>query len=223
MKDKQPFNKNTLLIVGVIIIVAIVLFFALRGTNTNEFNSVQPTSQNSENINHPDTKKTVSLRRGEGYSRDNPAPINKSLITEYQQAGEPRIKAEITLLQALRGQEALDKIQGINPYDSPDEGQEYVLLKIKYRLLEVSEGDKGTVSQYYFNIVSEGGAFYDSDITDAGALLDPEPRLHRDMFSGATHEGWVSYDVNIGDNKPLLLFEPAGLSDDSDRLWFKLY
>ncbi len=36
MKDKQPFNKNILLIVGAIIVAVIVLFFVFKGTNTND-------------------------------------------------------------------------------------------------------------------------------------------------------------------------------------------
>lgn len=41
MKNQNWFSKNPLLIIGIIVVVAIVLFFVLRGTNTNESNTSQ--------------------------------------------------------------------------------------------------------------------------------------------------------------------------------------
>jgi len=96
--------------------------------------------------------------------------------------------------------------------DPPLEGYEYVLVKIKFKIISAPTPD--TIYWVYdrqFDAVSNDGLVY----IDA-SIVDPEPSLDRDIRENQYAEGWAVYQVYETDDKPILVFEDGGA-------WFKLY
>jgi hypothetical protein len=51
--------------------------------------------------------------------------------------------------------------------------------------------------------------------------VDPDPSIDADLYPGASHEGWMSFQVAVDDSESLMTF--GRKYDGTGGLWFKLY
>lgn len=125
------------------------------------------------------------------------------------------VSAQITIKEVIRGTKALSMISdtwGSYDFLKPDEGYEYVAVKIKFKLVSAPTPDviyEARSSE--FDAVSSDGLVY----VDA-FVGSPEPMYMRDIRVNTYTEGWAIYEVYETDDNTLLIFEDGGV-------WFKLY
>jgi len=147
-----------------------------------------------------------------GFARKNPAPIGTTLYTEFGLF--EKHKARITLLEVVRGEEALNRVREASnwPWLKPNEGYEYILAKIRVEYVGGPKPDEPyDFYAWDFAAVSEGGLEYEMCF-----VTDPTPELGSPtLYPGSSHEGWKTLEVAVADEHPLLSFK--------DQIWFKLY
>ena len=185
-----------------------------RGETIGECNVECITSSDcSENKECKDYK-CITKETPLGHSRSKPAPKNTELTTEVEDWMD-NFKAKITLTDFKRGNVAWGMIKEANMFnDEPSEGEEYILAKIKFELLETKDGESYDIETYKFEAVSGSGKVHDSPY-----IVEPEPRLEKELYPGASHEGWLAVRVDKDDAKPLLSFNRG----NKGELWFRLY
>jgi hypothetical protein len=133
-------------------------------------------------------------------TRSNPLPFGET-ITVKENIYDDSYNAydssiEITLLESIRGNEAWAIIEKENMYNEPAaDGFEYVLIKVKGFLRE-SETDDDSLyfSNMNFNFVSNEGEVYEW----VSAVVPNE--LSKELYNGATGEGFIANQVKIGDD-----------------------
>jgi len=149
-----------------------------------------------------------------GHSRSNPASKGTALTTEVKNWFE-EFKATITLTDFKRGSTAWSMIKEANMFnDEPSEGKEYILAKVKFKLLENKNEEAYRLTEYDFKAVSKNGLVY-----GLHSVVEPEPQLSAELYPGASYEGWVAFEVDKSDNNPLISFKRG----EEGELWFKLY
>ncbi len=195
MKDKpQNWVKKNIIWVVVIAVIVIILAMILFKGNSGSQNQILG-SQSS--------------------SLTNPVSIDKSLETTL--GITQLVTAEYTVLEVIRGETAWNKIKTANKFnDASEEGKEYILVKMRFHLIETSDGKGYQIPHTIFSVFSKDGVAY-----DYSSVIEPEPRLlSKELYSGATHEGWIAFKVSKEDTEPILRVSYPGVTEE---LWFKLY
>ena len=101
--------------------------------------------------------------------------------------------------------------------DSPDEGFEYILAKVRFDYLDGSADKQFHLNTGVdFTAVSSEGKDYKLQL-----VVEPEPRLNADLYPGASHEGWVAFQVTKDDTNPLMTFGRDYRG--SGGVWWKLF
>lgn len=244
--EKHKAIGIILIIIGAIVLTSIIIVAImpkensrnLQNSNANDLNPNQqntttpqqtPPSQDSgylectsntdcsSNEECKDNKcvkiiKTIVL----GHSRSKPAPINTPLSIHFGYEWGQQVDAEITLLNIKRGESAWSAIKEANMFnDEPEEGKEYLLAKFRFKLVKTSDDKSYSLSGYSFDTVSGQGLVYEKLFAVA-----PEPSLDKEIYPGASHEGWVVFKIDKSDATPLISFNREGGGDD--ELWFNL-
>lgn len=121
--------------------------------------------------------------------------------------------AQITIKEVIRGTVAWSMILDANMFnDPPLEGYEYVLVKIKFKLISAPTPDTEYRTRGgLFDAVSNDGQVYEGYST-----VVPDPEFYQNIRENLYSEGWAAYQVYETDDKPVLLFADGGV-------WFKLY
>jgi hypothetical protein len=160
---------------------------------------------------------------GPGYSRGNPVGTSTSLSIWVGPTGsassyENDYDVRITLLQIIRGNAAWQLIQNANMFnDPPETGFEYILAKVRFEYLTGPTADTAyDVSPIWFDAVSSDGKEY-----DWVSVVEPDPSIRTNLYPGASHEGWVVFQVAQSDAKPVMTFGRS--YDGTGGVWFKLY
>lgn len=155
------------------------------------------------------TEKPVEI----GHAKSKPASANTALSTHFEFLSQ-EVDAEITLLGAKRGEEAWEMIEEANMFnDEPSSGKEYLLTKIRFKLLATSDDKAYDINSFQFESVSGTGKVYEDTW-----IVEPEPSLSADLYPGAEHEGWITFEIDEHDSNPLIVFE----RDDEGELWFSI-
>ncbi len=133
-----------------------------------------------------------------GIEEDNPAKAGESAITD---------EWEISIVEARRGQAALDLVMQMNPDNQPpEEGMEYVVFKVRAR--RIGGEHVALINHFDFKMVVPGMGRSGSDwMEDPTFKLDPAgatPHLSAYLFPGGTTEGWAVKQVPSG-HTPLLV------------------
>lgn len=162
-------------------------------------------------------------------SHDTAIAVGKAVVTQIncgdRAGGGESYNATITLLEFVRGPEALKRLQEAgesNP--APNADHEYVLARISFVMKpRGAPGDKtfDLASPLQFSAFSEDfGTEY-----PAPSVALPEPELKRRVAANEPAEGWIAFEVKQGDNKPLMLFDPSSGSAWSrgKAHFFRLY
>jgi len=165
-------------------------------------------------ITNEEIKETPTLL---GFSRQKPASIGTPIIVEINNLFDD-VKVKITLLDIVRGIEAWNIIKEANMFNDPAKtNYEYILTKVKFKNLESQKKDSAySLSTYSFTAVSSDGKDYDKDYA-----LGPEPRLNANLYEGASHTGWVVFQIAKDDTQPLMTFNRD--YNGTGGVWFKLY
>lgn len=150
----------------------------------------------------------------QGYSRTTPATIDTPVEIEVDDYTE-QFKAKITLRNITRGDIANKVIERDDIFNNKAlEGKEYVLIKIRFELLKTKNDNSYTINEYYFDIVSNSGNVYDS----RSMTVAPKPELDKELYPGASNEGWIAFRIDKTDTKPLLRYKHG-----NNAIWFQLY
>lgn len=151
------------------------------------------------------------------YSRNNPAPLNT--VQTYTQENEYLLNdysAAIRVMEAIRGDAAWEKIKEANMFNSePEEGYEYVLVKVAFSVLSVEDDAAHNVNTYYFKTFSSNN----EEMPGCYAVA-PEPNLTGQLYAGGNTEGWVALQVKKDDPAPKLAYGQS--YDGKDYIWFSL-
>ena len=131
----------------------------------------------------------------------------------------------ITLLQTVRGQQAMQMLKAADPANKPPkDGFEYMLARVRFQLQGRAVSDIGTfgLGESPFQWVA-----YSADFDQYGntAVTPPKPALKGEIRSGGTKEGWVAFAVQKSEKQPIMTFDPSsgGATGRGNILFFKLY
>jgi len=131
----------------------------------------------------------------------------------------------ITVLETVRGKEALDRLKAANAdTPMPPEGLEYVLARVKFEFKGryVSDNIPFDLGKDPLQWVALA-----SDLTEypKASLTAPKPALAGRIKPGESMEGWVAFEVRSKDPKPIMVFDPdtGGATGRGRTLFFKLY
>ena len=131
----------------------------------------------------------------------------------------------ITLLQTVRGKQAMQMLQQADPDSKPPKaGFEYVLARVRFQLQGRAVSDIGAfvLGDSPFQWVAYSADF---DQYDNVAVTPPEPALRGPVKSGETKEGWLAFAVEQKEKQPIMTFDPSsgGATGRGNILFFKLY
>ena len=131
----------------------------------------------------------------------------------------------ITVLETVRGKEALDRLKSASPGNAvPPAGFEYVLARIKFDFKgrAVSDTIPFDIGKDPLQWVALA-----SDLTEYPkiSVTAPNPALATTVKPGQSAEGWVAFAVDQKDSKPVMVFDPdtGGATGRGRTLFFKLY
>lgn len=210
-----------------ILILILLLFSLCSCSNTNKDNGTNknlnnnnldtnnsPSTDNNSNINNsvPNTTDSSQQTTNQVGTRTNPLPFNTTVLFNGNDTLFDKYQAELTLLNVVRGPDALAMVLDANEFNSePAEGKEYLLAKFKIRALSSDNDAMIDINNASFSLVSENGNVYDSFIT----VSNIKPSL-REMYAGATQEGYACFEVNTDDKNPSIVF----LERNNNGIWF---
>jgi hypothetical protein len=160
---------------------------------------------------------TPSATPAPGFARANPADVGTGLFIKVDDLFKV-LEARITLFEVIRGEEAWTRIKETNRFSSPPKaGFEYIIAKLRFEYLKGKGPDtKYDLNPFEFTAVSSDGKEYELQF-----VVGPKPELSASLYPGASHEGWVSFQVAQHDTRPLMTFG----RDYQGRggVWWKLY
>lgn len=156
----------------------------------------------------PSLKNIMSTESGK--SKDTPAKLGENLVGQDW---------EVSVLEVLRGEEALARIMQANQFNSePEAGKEYVAVRLRVRSLASSNPDElALVNGALLKITGEKGVIYEKPFAVA-----PDPKLDATLFPGASIEGWDVLEVAEGEAGLVLIFEPLFSLSNADRFFIAL-
>jgi hypothetical protein len=131
----------------------------------------------------------------------------------------------ITVLETVRGKEAMDRLKAANPDTKvPPEGFEYALARVKFEFKGRYVSD--TIPFDLGNDPLQWVALA-ADLTEYPkvSVSAPKPALVGRIKPGDSLEGWVAFAVKQRDSKPVMVFDPdtGGATGRGRTLFFKLY
>ncbi len=138
-----------------------------------------------------------------GASRQNPAPIGRTVNVNGFSIGGGTTLHEMTVLEVLRGDAAMAKLQEYSSFVIPPApGEDYLVLKMKVKYVQGPEDETVRVSWVYFDLFSSQGFTY----TPAFSVTPPDPLLAFDFLPGSTMDAWLVYALRADDARPLLAY-----------------
>jgi hypothetical protein len=132
----------------------------------------------------------------------------------------------ITVLEAVRGKEALDRLKAASADNkAPAAGFEYVLTRIKFEIKGRAVSDKLSFDLGKAPLMWVALTGKDLTEYDRVSPTVPNPALVGMVKPGTSSEGWVAFAVDQKDAKPVMVFDPdtGGATGRGRTLFFKLY
>ena len=150
-----------------------------------------------------------------GLSRSNPVPVGESSRVTSRSYYNEGNAFEISIREITRGHRALQRLLDVYRWnDAPDAGHEWILFKVRVHYLLNQEGAADDFDEEIV-VFSSDGALYDEE-----SAVEPEPDLaDLALLPGATREGWLAWQVAVGDAHPIMLF---GSRNYEGGRWFSL-
>jgi hypothetical protein len=160
-------------------------------------------------------------------SSTNPAAINSRVrsMIELGSVYTNIYDIAITVLETVRGKEAMDRLKAANPDTKmPPEGFDYALARVKFEFKGRYVSD--TIPFDLGNDPLQWVALA-SDLTEYPkvSVSAPKPALAGRIKPGDSMEGWVAFAVKQKDSKPVMVFDPdtGGATGRGRTLFFKMY
>jgi len=160
-------------------------------------------------------------------SSTNPAAINSRVrsMIELGSVYTNIYDIAITVLETVRGKEAMDRLKAANPdIKAPAEGFEYALARVRFEFKGRYVSD--TIPFDLGNDPLQWVALA-ADLTEypKASVSAPKPALVGRIKPGDSMEGWVAFAVKQRDSKPVTVFDPdtGGATGRGRTLFFKLY
>ena len=167
-----------------------------------------------------------------GSSVNRPAPLGFTVKTTIERGDaylSPEIyNVEITVLEAVRGKEALERLRSQGAADkSPEAGYEYVLAHIRFGYYQRGRrvgSEAYELKEGLFVAVSADGQ---QEYVIPADLPQPQPPLTGKLFNnGDSHEGWILLQVPVAEKEPRLAFKRKhveGIYGVWGYVWFGLH
>jgi hypothetical protein len=151
-----------------------------------------------------------------GTTRTNPAAKGASLTFEVKDIIDD-FAGTVKLQEVIRGGAAWTQIQTANQFNrAPKDGNEYILAKFEVKLTRNGKGDASVnLNGTWFEAFASDGKKY-----DWVSVVTPDPKIDTDLYAGATHSGWVVFEVSKTDSAPVVAVNRK--YDGSGGSWFKL-
>ena len=165
----------------------------------DEKNDRPVTSQEEKTEASADTKAEKKEEKAVGV-RSNPLPLGDTITTKVAIYDESfnsyAANLDLTIAGITRGEEAWQQILAENQFNSePDEGMEYVLVKVEALLKDAeTEDDSYNLSSFSFKMVSADGKEYPHVSVVVPSKLDAK------LYSGGATEGHVIGQVRVGED-----------------------
>jgi hypothetical protein len=131
----------------------------------------------------------------------------------------------VTVLEAIRGKGAMDRLTTANPGNKPPKaGFEYILARVRFEVKGRAVSDDRS-----FELGSSPLQWValSSDLAEYPGVSasPPKPGLTGPAPPGQVVEGWLVFAVDQKDSKPIMVFDPdsGGATGRGKPLFFKLY
>ncbi len=156
------------------------------------------------------------------YGRSNPAPIGTAqtvtLSTNDADWNVIKYTANVVVNEVYRGNEAWELLKNANMFNSePDEGKEYILIKVKISVNGLPDDLSANISQAMFN-------FYSTDYTkynDINICVVPDNKnINTNVYNGGMVEGYVCKEITLNDATPSVAFGQDLFGNGG--IWFSL-
>lgn len=150
------------------------------------------------------------------YSRTNPAPLNtmQTYAKTSDWLEDDNYSVAVRIMEIARG----DKANNMISYGTPDEGYEFMAVKLAFSVLSTKTDSSISVSQYSFDCYSSNNEKEDEPFT---TLKKGYHYLSEELYAGGNAEGWIVVQVKKDDAMPKLAY---GLDyKGQNGIWFKLY
>jgi hypothetical protein len=126
-----------------------------------------------------------------------PAPLTVKVITN---------EWEVSVVDVIKGKTANDMVMA-SPYNlPPDEGMQFIVVKVYVRYRNTEDRPAG-VDNYYFTDMDSSGTMYDFT-----SLISPSPSLDVVLFPGGDYAGYVVVQAPVNASGLNLVFQAI---DDS--------
>lgn len=135
-------------------------------------------------------------------SENNPIRLGQTAVIDNMDDPYDSYKLQITITDVVRGQEAEDMVMEGSMFNDPAPGSmEYLLFKVKIKLVDSGDYSEYYVNKFDFDVVSQEGVTYETYTFVSGL----EPELSSSLYIGEETEGYVPQLVMKGDS-PRVLF-----------------
>lgn len=136
-----------------------------------------------------------------GLSFETPAPVGQPVWADGW---------EVTVLEALRGDEAWQRLQEANQFnDPPPASMDYVLLRLRVRYWPY-EDQWAQLLTWGFKLQTAEGMVW-----EVPSLVEPEPTLSVGLFAGGQTEGWLALQAAKAEPEVVLVLKPFIAMDDA--------
>lgn len=205
--------------VGIFLVVAILLLVTLAcGTSTtpspqatqdgqaqaepSEIVETTKTSEPTKATEPPATPTQLQI----GLSRENPFP-REELVSAPNW--------DVQVIEVKRGEEAWKDIQAANMFnETPPEGMEYLLVKI-HAESTYADSDEHSIGGCDFDVTGDKLINYTCGLF---SVVEPDPQLDANLFTGGETEGWAGYLIAQGEgNLMLVVNESMNFESDAKR------
>ena len=172
----------------------------------------------NEELRQAEVGNSAPVANKNEYSRSNPAPINtvQTYTSTSDWFEEDNYSVSVRVLETVRGDKAYKALKEKNMvYPAPDDGYEYVNVKVALSVLSTKGDYSLDASQYDFDTYSSN-----NEKMHENYYTSIEPTLTGDLYSGGNTEGWFTVLVKKDDKEPKIAY---GLDyNGSGGIWFSL-
>lgn len=172
----------------------------------------------NEELRQAEVGNSAPVANKNEYSRTNPAPINtvQTYTSTNDWFEEDNYTVSVRVLETVRGDAAYKALKEKSTYyPMPDEGYEYINVKVALSVLSTKGDFSVDASQYDFDTYSSN-----NEEMPVNYYASLEPAFTGDLYAGGNTEGWFTVQVKKDDKAPKLAY---GLDyNGSGGIWFSL-
>ena len=171
-------------------------------TNTSEPTKTLEPTKTPEPTRTPEPTAT-SVPTPIGLSRENPFP-SADIVSAPNW--------DIQVVEIKKGEEAWKDLLAANMFNqTAPEGMEYILVKIHAKST-YTDSDAHSIGRCDFE--ATGDRFINYNCFSA-LVVNPDPELDAELYSGGEAEGWLAFVVDKGEGNLILVFD-EGINFDPD-------